>query len=68
MIGVVSLHKVLHDGPALKEPDQLSIGESIRESRNATIRIDFEEPRFLLRVFPEGDLRGLVRKTIQVIS
>lgn len=46
-------HQVLHDTATFKYPYCLCIGKLIRDGWNASVRIDFEEPIFLLRIFGE---------------
>lgn len=60
VLRVVAVYKVLHDTSRFEEIDSLSIGEGIGECRDAAIRVDGEEPVFLLRVLTDFDLVGFV--------
>ena len=37
----------IHDAPTLEETNELAIGELVRQSWNAAVGIDVEEPLFL---------------------
>ena len=57
---VVLLDQVLHDATGLKKTNCSAVGEGICQSRDPSIGIDLEEPRFLLRVFGDVDRMGFV--------
>ena len=62
VVFVVLSDQILHDGTALEQPDRFAICESVRKGRNAAIRVDLEEPRFLLGVFRDINLLNFVRQ------
>lgn len=63
VLGVVSLHEVLHDASRLEQVDGLTIGEFIGQGRDAAIRVDGKEPVLLLCVLADIDLLNLVGNT-----
>lgn len=60
MILVVFIDKVLHDGTTLEEPNGLSVGESVSQGGDPAIGVDFEKPRFFLRVLGDVDFGELI--------
>ena len=50
VILVISLNEILHDRTTLEHTNLLAIGESIRQSGNASVGIDIQKPLFLLDV------------------
>lgn len=65
MLRVVLLNQILHDATGLEKTKCLSVGECVCQSRDSSIGIDFEEPRFFLRVFGDVDRMGLVRDPVR---
>lgn len=63
VILVVLLDEVLHDRAGLEEPNGLTICESVCQSRDSTIGVDFEKSRLFLHVLSDIDMVRLVRKT-----
>lgn len=63
MIFVVLLDEILHDRARLEEPNRLPIFERVCQSRDSTIRVNFEKPRLFLDVLSEIDTVRLIGKT-----
>lgn len=59
MLRVIAVREVLQNGAAFKDADGLAIGESVCEGGDATIGVDLEEPRLLLGVFANLNIRRL---------
>ena len=62
VIRVILLDKILQDASGFEQTDLLTVREGVRNGRDATIRIDFQEPGLLLGVLPNVDFVNLVRK------
>ena len=60
VFSVVLLDQVLHDAAGLEKPDHLAVGKAIRQSRNPAVGVDFQEPRFLLRILGDVNRMGFV--------
>jgi hypothetical protein len=60
---IIALNQVLHDASRLKQVDGLAISELVGQRRDTTIRVDGEEPVFLLCVLADVNLLNLVRET-----
>lgn len=63
MLAIIPIDEVLHNAPALENANRLAIGELIRQSRDAAVGIDLQEPGFFLCVLLERDFGHLVRET-----
>ena len=55
MLLVVPAHKILKNGPTLKNLESISILILVGYSRNTTVRIDLEKPWFFL--FKLGEVK-----------
>lgn len=60
MVLVIAIYKILLDRARFKETDLLSVSESVGDSRNSAIGVDFQEPGLLLLVLGKGELGDLV--------
>ena len=60
---VILIDQVLLDASRLKQIDGLTICESVRQSWNPSIGIDFQEPWLLLGVLGDINLGYLVRQS-----
>ena len=63
---IIALNQVLHNASRLEQVDGLAISELVGQRRDTAIRIDGEEPVFLLCVLADLDLLNLVRQTAMV--
>jgi hypothetical protein len=48
VLGVVAVDEVLHNAAAFEQADRLAVGESVRQSWDAAVGVDVEEPLLLL--------------------
>lgn len=67
VFSVVLLDQVLHDAARLEKTDHLAVGKGIRQCRNPAVGVDFQEPRFLLRVLGDVNRMGLVWDSIGLL-
>jgi hypothetical protein len=63
VLGIVALHKILHDASRFEEVDCLAIAECVGQGGYAAVRVDCEEPGLLLNVLGDIDLMGFVGET-----
>jgi len=60
VVFVVPGDEILHNRPRLEKVDLLSIGELVCQGWDTAVRVDFEEPVFLLHILGYVDSLGPV--------